>query len=82
MLHTQKKKTSIDILNEFHTIPSGSITLAVVIVSHKCHINPDNVATPIAASLGDVVTLGLLTAISSYLYKVKGKQVTHNIALT
>ncbi|GIY71380.1 solute carrier family 41 member 1 [Caerostris extrusa] len=47
----------------------GSITLVVVILSHKFNINPDNVATPIAASLGDVTTLGILAAISSYLYK-------------
>lgn len=53
----------------------GAITLAVVIISHKCHINPDNVATPIAASLGDVTTLGLLAAISSYLYQFKGNAV-------
>lgn len=50
----------------------GAITLLVVVMSHKCKINPDNVATPIAASLGDVTTLGLLAAISSYLYNIEG----------
>nr|XP_042900711.1 solute carrier family 41 member 1 [Parasteatoda tepidariorum] len=49
----------------------GTITLIVVVASHKCKINPDNVATPIAASLGDVTTLGFLAAISSYLYQTK-----------
>ncbi|XP_035232712.1 solute carrier family 41 member 1-like isoform X1 [Stegodyphus dumicola] len=51
----------------------GAITLAVVVVSHKCNINPDNVATPIAASLGDVTTLALLAAISGYLYQLPDK---------
>lgn len=46
----------------------GAITLGVVVVAHKFHINPDNVATPIAASLGDVTTLGILAGISKYLY--------------
>ena len=31
-------------------------------------MNPDNVATPIAASLGDVTTLGLLAWIADILY--------------
>ncbi len=32
-------------------------------------MNPDNVATPIAASLGDVTTLSLLAWIADLLYK-------------
>ena len=34
------------------------------------HINPDNVATPVAASLGDLVTLGLLSVIAAALYDI------------
>ncbi|XP_071960735.1 solute carrier family 41 member 1-like isoform X2 [Antedon mediterranea] len=52
----------------------GSIMVAVVILSKRCHINPDNVATPIAASLGDLTTLSLLAWISNILYKAIGKQ--------
>ena len=48
---------------------SGSIMVGVVLASRKCNINPDNVATPIAASLGDLTTLALLSAISSVLYR-------------
>ncbi|XP_054721083.1 solute carrier family 41 member 1-like [Uloborus diversus] len=48
----------------------GFITVGVVLLSRKLHINPDNVATPIAASLGDVTTLGLLASISSALYGI------------
>ncbi|GFU05460.1 solute carrier family 41 member 1 [Nephila pilipes] len=59
----------------------GSITLAVVILSHKFNINPDNVATPIAASLGDVTTLGILAAISSYLYKIKENYIPPSIII-
>ncbi|KAI9595014.1 hypothetical protein BDF19DRAFT_443163 [Syncephalis fuscata] len=33
-------------------------------------INPDNVATPIAASFGDLITLAVLAIISSWLYPV------------
>ena len=51
----------------------GSIMIAVVLVSHITRVNPDNVATPIAASLGDLVTLGLLSAIASGLYRISGK---------
>ncbi|XP_021001191.1 solute carrier family 41 member 1 isoform X2 [Parasteatoda tepidariorum] len=46
----------------------GCVMVGVVICSRKLHINPDNVATPIAASLGDLTTLSLLAGISYVLY--------------
>uniref|UniRef100_A0A673W592 Solute carrier family 41 member n=1 Tax=Salmo trutta TaxID=8032 RepID=A0A673W592_SALTR len=47
----------------------GIIMIGVIIASRKVGINPDNVATPIAASLGDLITLSLLAGISTGLYK-------------
>lgn len=47
--------------------------VGVILFSRKCNINPDNVATPIAASLGDLTTLGLLAWIASVLYASKSK---------
>jgi solute carrier family 41 len=44
----------------------------VVLVSTKLHINPDNVATPIAASLGDLITLSLLAGVSTLLFNAIG----------
>ncbi|KAF4077816.1 hypothetical protein AMELA_G00192330 [Ameiurus melas] len=46
----------------------GLVMVGVIIGSRKVGINPDNVATPIAASLGDLITLSLLAGISSTLY--------------
>ncbi|GFT69068.1 solute carrier family 41 member 1 [Nephila pilipes] len=46
----------------------GCVMVGVVICSRKCHINPDNVATPIAASLGDLTTLSLLAGICKVLF--------------
>ncbi|XP_061213144.1 solute carrier family 41 member 3 isoform X1 [Neopsephotus bourkii] len=47
----------------------GLLMIGVVIGARKAGINPDNVATPIAASLGDFITLSLLAAFSSGLFK-------------
>uniref|UniRef100_A0A3B1JD13 Solute carrier family 41 member n=2 Tax=Astyanax mexicanus TaxID=7994 RepID=A0A3B1JD13_ASTMX len=47
----------------------GLVMIGVIIASRKVGINPDNVATPIAASLGDLITLSLLAGISTGLYK-------------
>ncbi|KAM4794731.1 solute carrier family 41 member 1 [Rhinophrynus dorsalis] len=47
----------------------GLVMIGVIIGSKKLGINPDNVATPIAASLGDLVTLALLSGISWGLYR-------------
>jgi len=44
----------------------------VIILSHKCKINPDNIATPIAASLGDLTTLAILAGIGGFLFQTIG----------
>ena len=51
----------------------GGVMIGVIVVSHIARINPDNVATPIAASLGDLVTLGLLSLIANWLYDLSGE---------
>nr|CAH7745688.1 unnamed protein product [Callosobruchus chinensis] len=51
----------------------GLITAAVIVLSRHCHINPDNVATPIAASLGDITSLALLSWVSTVLYDSIGE---------
>ena len=51
----------------------GGIMIAVIVLSKKYGINPDNVATPIAASLGDLVTLALLSFFSNFLYNRIGR---------
>ncbi|XP_028261733.1 solute carrier family 41 member 1-like [Parambassis ranga] len=49
----------------------GLVMVAVIIGSRKVGINPDNVATPIAASLGDLITLSLLAGVSSLFFCYK-----------
>jgi len=46
----------------------GIVMVLVIIGSRAVRINPDNVATPIAASLGDLITLTLLSWIASLLW--------------
>lgn len=50
----------------------GSIMIGVIFLSHFMKINPDNVATPIAAALGDLVTLGLLSVLAHWLFDAGG----------
>jgi len=42
--------------------------VGVVVLSRRYNINPDNVATPIAASLGDLTTISLLAALARGLF--------------
>lgn len=44
-----------------------SETNSLLLVSRRFGVNPDNVATPVAAALGDLVTLALLSLVSSLL---------------
>lgn len=53
---------------------SGLVMVAVIIGSRKMGINPDNVATPIAASLGDLITLSLLAGVSSFFFCYRGQR--------
>lgn len=55
------------------TAMSASLILSVIMVlvvigARKCKLNPDNIATPLAAALGDVTTLTLLAMIASIIY--------------
>ena len=43
------------------------VIFSVAALSRRWQVNPDNVATPIAAALGDLVTLSLLAAVASML---------------
>uniref|UniRef100_A0A8C4Z063 Solute carrier family 41 member n=1 Tax=Gadus morhua TaxID=8049 RepID=A0A8C4Z063_GADMO len=49
----------------------AALSLGVIVGSRKVGINPDNVATPIAASLGDLITLSLLAGVSTTLYQYR-----------
>lgn len=50
----------------------GFIMIIVIVLSHKCKINPDNIATPIAESLGDLTTLIILATFSSFIFHMIG----------
>lgn len=56
--------------------------IGVIIGARKVGINPDNVATPIAASLGDLITLSLLAGISSTLFKYIGTLFSRDLQLS
>ncbi|GBP40039.1 Solute carrier family 41 member 2 [Eumeta japonica] len=53
----------------------GVIMIGVIVISKKLNINPDNIATPIAASLGDLTTLALLSWIATLLYRSIGTNI-------
>ncbi|MEQ2229956.1 hypothetical protein ILYODFUR_024209 [Ilyodon furcidens] len=52
----------------------GIVVVGVIIGSKRMGINPDNVATPLAASFGDLITLALLACFSQWFYSFMGKR--------
>lgn len=42
--------------------------IAVIMISYRYKMNPDNLATPLAASIGDVVSISILSAIASQFF--------------
>ncbi|XP_005005308.1 solute carrier family 41 member 3 isoform X2 [Cavia porcellus] len=49
----------------------GMLMVCIVVGARKVGVNPDNIATPIAASLGDLITLSILALVSSFFYRHK-----------
>lgn len=45
------------------------VLVAVILLSNRLKMNPDNLATPLAASIGDVVSISLLSFIASLLFE-------------
>ncbi|XP_070508132.1 solute carrier family 41 member 1 isoform X2 [Chironomus tepperi] len=44
------------------------VLVAVILLSNKYKVNPDNMATPLAASIGDLVSIAMLSFITSILF--------------
>lgn len=44
------------------------VLVAVILLSYKFKMNPDNLATPFAASIGDIVSLSVLSFIASLIF--------------
>lgn len=47
--------------------------IGVIVGSYRLQMNPDNIATPVAASIGDVVSINLLAQIASAFFNIHGE---------
>ncbi|KAK4053716.1 hypothetical protein OIV83_001372 [Microbotryomycetes sp. JL201] len=59
----------------------GSFMCSLVVICRRFRVNPDNVATPIASALGDMVTLVILGVLSSIFVKFMGTLVSTAVFL-
>jgi len=57
------------------------IMVAVVVAAFRAGYNPDNVAAPIAASLGDITTLTMLSWTAEALYQLHGTLLEQSLVL-
>ena len=48
---------------------SGSLLVTVIIVSYRLKADPDNIGSPVAASVGDLITLSLLAFYANQMFK-------------
>lgn len=48
------------------------VLIGVIFLTNRLHMNPDNLATPLAASIGDIVSLLLLSSVASLLFQIHG----------
>lgn len=62
----------------FASLILGCVIMFIILVSERFKINPDNIATPIASSMGDLVTLGILSGFGTLLYIASKQQITSN----
>lgn len=50
----------------------GSFMCALIVITRQAGLNPDNIASPLAGSLGDLLTLSLLGLIGSFMVRFEG----------
>ena len=50
-------------------------------MAKKLNLNPDNIATPLAASLGDLVTLAILSTVGTLIYRTRNAYIHISIVL-
>lgn len=63
------KSVDVDMTNTFYIFFCSDFVLVMVIYgSFKLKVNPDNVATPLAASIGDIVSNTVLAVTAQYMY--------------
>lgn len=51
------------------------VLVGMIFLTHKLKLNPDNLATPLAASIGDVVSLIVLSTWATLLYGIHGQYI-------
>lgn len=56
-----------------HSSFTDFVLVAVILLSNKYKVNPDNLATPLAASIGDVVSITMLSFITTMLFTNLGE---------
>lgn len=54
-------------------VSSGIIMVGFIFGSKRFGFNPDNIATPMAASFGDLLSLALLAGCSQFSFSIIGK---------
>lgn len=59
----------------------GTMMILVIVGSHKVRIDPDNIAAPMASSLGDMTTAALLAVIAHSIYHYSENQQMPYLAL-
>lgn len=59
----------------------GTMMILVIVGSHRIRVDPDNIAAPVAASLGDMITAALLAVIAHSIYQYSENQRLPYLAL-
>ena len=52
----------------------------IVLFARRFRLNPDNIATPVAGTIGDVLTLGILVGFSMLFYSALSKRVVRSVS--
>nr|XP_023017195.1 solute carrier family 41 member 1 isoform X2 [Leptinotarsa decemlineata] len=69
-LHTLLLATASTLTATLSCLTLDMVLISIIMISHKMKLNPDNLATPMAASIGDVVSLATLSMWANFLYSI------------
>lgn len=69
-IHTLLLATSSTLTATMSCFILDLVLVSLILTSWKFNLNPDNIATPMAASIGDVISLLMLSTWATFLYNI------------
>ena len=64
----QEVESDVKLTYSVNLFLTDSVMIFIVLMARRYRLNPDNIVTPVAGAIGDILTLGILVGFSLLFY--------------